>query len=174
MAGWPDHIRIAVNLSPLQFCDPELLGHIRDILAATDLDPKRLELEVTESALLDAGKQNFDIMRAIRALGVRVSMDDFGTGYSSLSYIQNFEFDKIKIDQRFIRDLRNGQNGAAIIKAIIDLGVSVGIETTAEGIETDEELDAVRSYGCVEMQGFLFSRPMDSAAARAFIEERSR
>jgi diguanylate cyclase (GGDEF)-like protein len=173
-AGWPEDIRIAVNLSPLQFRDPELLGHIRDILAATGLDPKRLELEVTESALLDAGKQNFEIMRAIRALGIRVSMDDFGTGYSSLSYIQNFEFDKIKIDQRFIRDLRNGQNGAAIIKAIIDLGVSVGIETTAEGIETDEELDAVRSYGCVEMQGFLFSRPMDSAAARAFIEERSR
>ncbi len=173
-AGWPEDIRIAVNLSPLQFRDPELLGHIRDVLAATGLDPKRLELEVTESALLDAGKQNFEIMRAIRALGVRVSMDDFGTGYSSLSYIQNFEFDKIKIDQRFIRDLRNGQNGAAIIKAIIDLGVSVGIETTAEGIETDEELDAVRSYGCVEMQGFLFSRPMDSAAARAFIEERSR
>ena len=173
-AGWPEDIRIAVNLSPLQFRDPELLGHIRDVLAATGLDPKRLELEVTESALLDAGKQNFEIMRAIRALGVRVSMDDFGTGYSSLSYIQNFEFDKIKIDQRFIRDLRNGQNGAAIIKAIIDLGVSVGIETTAEGIETDEELDAVRAYGCVEMQGFLFSRPMDSAAARAFIEERSR
>ena len=173
-AGWPEDIRIAVNLSPLQFRDPELLGHIRDVLAATGLDPKRLELEVTESALLDAGKQNFEIMRAIRALGIRVSMDDFGTGYSSLSYIQNFEFDKIKIDQRFIRDLRNGQNGAAIIKAIIDLGVSVGIETTAEGIETDEELDAVRSYGCVEMQGFLFSRPMDSAAARAFIEERSR
>lgn len=173
-AGWPEDIRVAVNLSPLQFRDPELLGNIRDILAETGLDPERLELEVTESALLDAGRQNFEIMRAIRALGVRVSMDDFGTGYSSLSYIQNFEFDKIKIDQRFIRDLRNGQNGAAIIKAIIDLGVSVGIETTAEGIESDEELDAVRSCGCVEMQGFLFGRPMDSVAARAFIEKRSR
>ncbi len=170
-AGWPGHIRIAVNLSPLQFRDPDLLDHIRETLDLTGLDPTRLELEVTESALLDAGKHNLEIMRSIRALGIRVSMDDFGTGYSSMQYLQNFEFDKIKIDQRFIRDLRDGRNGAAIVKAILDLGVTVGIGTTAEGIETEDEFETVRSYGCVEMQGFLFGRPMEPAAARAFIEK---
>ena len=101
-------------------------------------------------------------------------MDDFGTGYSSMSYLQNFEFDKIKIDRRFIRDVGDGQCGAAIIKAVVDLGVSVGVETTAEGIETKEELTVVRLQGCVEMQGYLFGRPMDAAAARLFIEDKGK
>ncbi len=170
--SWPGQIRVAVNLSPLQFRDPDLLKNIADVLDATGLEPTRLELEITETALLEAGKHNYDILHAIRARGIRMSMADFGTVYSSMSYLQNFEFDKIKIDRRFIRDLRNGENGAAIIKAIVDLGTSAGIETMAEGIETREELAAIRAHGCVEMQGYLFSRPMDAADARAFIESR--
>lgn len=169
--NWPENIRVAVNLSPLQFRDPDLLKNIKVILADTGLAPTRLDLDITESALLEAGKKNTDILRTIRSLGIRVVMDDFGTGYSSMTYLQNFEFDKIKIDQRFVRDLAKGPNGAAIIKAIVDLGLNVGIATTAEGIETCEELAAVKSHGCVEMQGYLFSKPMDSEKLRAFIEE---
>ncbi len=168
-AGWPEHVRLAVNLSPLQFRNHDLIDVIRTILADTGLPPHRLELEITETALLESRDSNFDILRSIRSLGIRVSMDDFGTGYSSLSYLQNFEFDKIKVDRRFVAGLRPGADGAGIIKAIADLGATVGVSLTAEGVETEDELAVVASYGCSEIQGFLFSRPLSAEDVRAFV-----
>jgi diguanylate cyclase (GGDEF)-like protein len=168
-ARWPEHVRLAVNLSPLQFRNHDLIDVITAILAETGLPPRRLELEITETALLEARDSNFDILRNIRSLGIRVSMDDFGTGYSSLSYLQTFEFDKIKVDRRFVAGLKPGDDGAAIIKAIADLGVTVGVSLTAEGVETEDELAVVSSYGCSEIQGFLFSHPLCAEAVRAFV-----
>ena len=170
---WPEDVRVAVNLSPLQFRNNDLITIIERVLKSTGLDPRRLDLEITENALLEAREQNFEILRRIRSLGIRVSMDDFGTGYSSISYLQNFDFDKIKIARRFVRDLSAGQNGHAIIKAIANLGQGIGVDVTAEGIETVEEMDVVASYGCKEFQGYLFSRPLPAEDARAFISNAS-
>lgn len=167
--NWPEHIGIAVNVSPLQFKSPSLLPTLINALASTGLSPKRLELEVTESALLGAEENNVKVLKSIRELGVRVSMDDFGTGYSSLAYLQNFEFDKIKIDKRFIQSLESGSRNSAIIDAIIRLGIQIGIKTTAEGIETESQYDSVVLRGCSEGQGYLFSRPLIAADARKAI-----
>ncbi len=169
-ATWPTDIRVAVNLSPLQFRDEHLMPTLLEALEASGLDPHRLEIEITESALLESGSHNFEILRAIRALGIRVSMDDFGTGYSSMAYLQQFEFDKIKIDRRFVDGLSAGPNSAAIIKAIVQLGVNIGVETTAEGIETEEQLMAVTSHGCTELQGYYFSKPLPAADAHLYID----
>jgi diguanylate cyclase (GGDEF)-like protein len=172
-ARWPDDVGLAVNLSPLQFRNHDLIDVITSILAETGLAPQRLELEITETALLEARDSNFDILRSIRSLGIRVAMDDFGTGYSSLSYLQNFEFDKIKVDRRFVAGLKPGADGAAIIKAIAELGTTVGVSLTAEGVETDEELAVVSSYGCREIQGFLFSHPLTAEDVRAYVAHRT-
>ena len=134
-ATWPSDVSVAVNLSPLQFRDPSLLSTVVNALASSQLDPKRLELEITESALLGAEDHNHEILQSLRMLGVRVSIDDFGTGYSSMSYLQNFEIDKIKIDKRFVQGLHNGTNSAAIVQAIMNLGINIGVGTTAEGVE---------------------------------------
>jgi len=168
-SNWPGHIRIAVNLSPIQFKSPSLLPTLVNVLAASGISPSRLELEVTESALLGAETNNVKILDSIRQLGVRVSMDDFGTGYSSLAYLQSFEFDKIKIDKRFIQTLSQGSSNSAIVDAIINLGAQIGITTTAEGIETEEQFRSVESHGCMEGQGYLFSRPLTANDARSFI-----
>jgi predicted signal transduction protein with EAL and GGDEF domain len=168
-ARWPSDIGVSVNLSPLQFRDPELVPSIIRILTETGLDPTRLELEITESALLTAGEQNVEILRAVRDLGARVSLDDFGTGYSSMNYLQQFDFDKIKIDRRFIRELKTKKNAVAVIKAIVDLGAGVGMEITAEGVETEQELEAVVSQGCTEVQGYYFSQPVSAEEARAYM-----
>jgi diguanylate cyclase (GGDEF)-like protein len=172
-ARWPEDVGLAVNLSPLQFRNHDLIDVITSILAETGLAPQRLELEITETALLEARDSNFDILRSIRSLGIRVAMDDFGTGYSSLSYLQNFEFDKIKVDRRFVAGLKPGADGAAIIKAIAELGTTVGVSLTAEGVETDEELAVVSSYGCREIQGFLFSHPLTAEDVRAYVAHRT-
>ena len=169
--NWPEELRVAVNLSPLQFAHKNLLGIIVNTLAKTGLAPNRLELEITESALLGTQSENFELLRAIRDLGVRVSMDDFGTGYSSMSYLQNFKFDKIKIDRSFIRDLASDPSSFAIIKAIVELGESIGIATTAEGVETADQLAYITSQGCTEAQGYFFSRPLTAQNARSFIEK---
>jgi len=169
-ATWPTTVGIAVNLSPLQFRSPSLLTSVVNTLASCGLDPKRLELEITETALLGAEKRNHEILRSLRALGVRVSIDDFGTGYSSMSYLQNFEIDKIKIDKRFVQGLEKGHSSAAIIEAIINLGAHIGVGTTAEGVETEEQLANVLERGCTQVQGYLFSRPLTATDARAFLE----
>src|SRR6202035_2542910 len=143
-ALWPDDVRVAVNLSPLQFRVGNLLSLVMDALKQSGLPAKRLELEITETLLLEKSSQVLATLHALRALGVRISMDDFGTGYSSLSYLRSFPFDKIKIDQ-------------AIVRSIISLGIGLGVTITAEGVETEAELSCLRSEGCHEGQGFLFS-----------------
>jgi diguanylate cyclase (GGDEF)-like protein/PAS domain S-box-containing protein len=157
-ARWPDDVRVAVNLSPLQFRAGNLLLVVMDALKQSGLPPKRLELEITETLLLEKSSQVLATLHALRALGVRISMDDFGTGYSSLSYLRSFPFDKIKIDQSFVRDLDANRDAQAIVRAIISLGAGLGVTITAEGVETEAELSCLRAEGCHEAQGFLFSR----------------
>ncbi len=162
-AAWPDPVRVAVNLSPLQFRVGNLLTTVMDALKHSGLPPKRLELEITETLLLEKSSQVIATLHALRALGVRISMDDFGTGYSSLSYLRSFPFDKIKIDQSFVRGLCANHELQAIVRSIISLGRGLGVTITAEGVETEAELNWLRSEGCHEAQGFLFSpgRPND-------------
>jgi diguanylate cyclase (GGDEF)-like protein/PAS domain S-box-containing protein len=157
-AKWPDEVRVAVNLSPLQFRVGNLLSVVMDALKHSGLSARRLELEITETLLLDKSDQVLATLHALRALGVRISMDDFGTGYSSLSYLRSFPFDKIKIDQSFVRDLDSNHDGQAIVRSIISLGKGLGVTITAEGVETEAELSSLRTEGCDEGQGFLFSR----------------
>jgi diguanylate cyclase (GGDEF)-like protein/PAS domain S-box-containing protein len=158
-ATWPDHVRLAVNLSPAQFRDRGLVRTVVSALAVSGLPAERLELEITESVLLQDNAANMSMLHDLKALGVRISMDDFGTGYSSLSYLRSFPFDKIKIDQTFVRDILEDSDALAIIKAVLDLGASLGIVTTAEGVETLEQLNALRDQGCAEIQGYFISRP---------------
>nr|WP_249137963.1 EAL domain-containing protein [Bradyrhizobium canariense] len=157
-ATWPDDVRVAVNLSPLQFRSGNLLSVVTDALKHSGLPPRRLELEITETLLLEKSAQVLATLHALRALGVRISMDDFGTGYSSLSYLRSFPFDKIKIDQSFVRDLGANREAQAIIRSIVSLGKGLGVTITAEGVETEAELSCLRAEGCDEGQGFLFSK----------------
>ena len=157
-ALWPDDVRVAVNLSPLQFRAGNLLSVVMDALKKSGLAPKRLELEITETLLLEKSAQILATLHALRALGVRISMDDFGTGYSSLSYLRSFPFDKIKIDRSFVVDLDSNREAQAIVRSIVSLGKGLGVTITAEGVETEAELSCLRVEGCEEAQGFLFSR----------------
>ncbi|MBX9646405.1 MAG: EAL domain-containing protein [Xanthobacteraceae bacterium] len=157
-ARWPDPVHVAVNLSPLQFRNGNLLNSVMEVLKQTGLDPKRLELEITETLLLERSDQVIATLHALRALGISISMDDFGTGYSSLSYLRSFPFDKIKIDQSFVRGLASNRDAQAIVRSIVSLGQGLGVTITAEGVETEDELGWLRSEGCHEGQGFLFSR----------------
>ncbi|WP_271614470.1 putative bifunctional diguanylate cyclase/phosphodiesterase [Bradyrhizobium sp. CCBAU 51627] len=162
-ATWPDDVRVAVNLSPLQFRSGNLLSMVTDALKHSGLPPRRLELEITETLLLEKSAQVLATLHALRALGVRISMDDFGTGYSSLSYLRSFPFDKIKIDQSFVRDLGANREAQAIIRSIVSLGRGLGVIITAEGVETEAELSCLRTEGCDEGQGFLFSKARPNA-----------
>jgi diguanylate cyclase (GGDEF)-like protein len=157
-AQWPDNVRVAVNLSPLQFRVGNLLSIVVDALKQSGLPAKRLELEITETLLLEKSSQVLATLHALRALGVRISMDDFGTGYSSLSYLRSFPFDKIKIDQSFVRGVGANRDAQAIVRSIISLGMGLGVTITAEGVETEDELACLRAEGCDEAQGFLFSK----------------
>jgi diguanylate cyclase (GGDEF)-like protein len=168
-AAWPGNARVAVNLSPVQFKNKRLFETVHAILAETGLAPTRLELEITESLLLNDNEQTLQTLHRLRAIGIRISMDDFGTGYSSLSYLRAFPFDKIKIDRSFMRDLDSRGDSLAIIKAVIGLGHSLGMSTTAEGVETEEQLAAVREQGCNEVQGFLFSPPLEAGLIPALL-----
>src|SRR6202035_986448 len=162
-ALWSEDVRVAVNLSPLQFRTGNLLSIVMDALKQSGLPAKRLELEITETLLLEKSGQVLATLHALRALGVRISMDDFGTGYSSLSYLRSFPFDKIKIDQSFVRDLGANRDAQAIVRSIISLGIGLGVTITAEGVETEAELSCLRVEGCHEAQGFLFSRARPNA-----------
>jgi diguanylate cyclase (GGDEF)-like protein/PAS domain S-box-containing protein len=154
---WPDRIKVAVNLSPAQFRSRNLVQTVISALAQSGLSPKRLELEITESIFLAETEANLATLHQLRELGVGISMDDFGTGYSSLSYLRSFPFDKIKIDRSFVKDLAQRPDCVAIVRAISGLGRSLNITTTAEGVETEDQLDWLRAEGCNEVQGFLFS-----------------
>ena len=168
-AAWPSTVGVAVNLSAVQFRNPSLVQTIQAALAVSGLAAARLELEITESVLLHDSPGTLAMLHALRALGVRIAMDDFGTGYSSLSYLHSFPFDKIKIDRMFIRDVLDRASSGAIVRAIAGLGASLGIATTAEGVETQEQLARLRLDGCTEVQGYLFSRPVPVGEARALL-----
>jgi diguanylate cyclase (GGDEF)-like protein len=159
-AGWPDNLRVAVNISPAQFKSPGLLQLIVSALASSGLIPERLELEITESILLHDSEATLAILFQLRAMGVRIAMDDFGTGYSSLSYLQTFPFDKIKIDRSFVKDIPAATGSLNIVRAVAAMAHGLGMNTTAEGVETQEQLDTVKFEGCTEVQGFLLSRPL--------------
>jgi diguanylate cyclase (GGDEF)-like protein/PAS domain S-box-containing protein len=162
-AAWPDDLKVAVNLSPVQFKKGNLPQMVSAALASVGLPAARLELEITESLFLAESKTNLATLRSLRALGVGISMDDFGTGYSCLSYLRAFPFDKIKIDRSFISELGESGDCMAIIKAITHLGSNLGIPTVAEGAETEKQLAWLREAGCTEMQGYLFSRPVPAS-----------
>jgi diguanylate cyclase (GGDEF)-like protein len=170
-AKWPNHIRIAVNLSPVQFRSRGLVAMVTSAMASAGLDPRRLELEVTETALLDDDEATVAILHQLRKLGVRVSLDDFGVGYSSLGYLRKFPFDMIKIDRSFVGTLGLSHESAAIIRTIASLGANLGVETTAEGVETAEQLELVREAGCTAVQGFYFSKPCSAADVGRMIEK---
>ncbi|MCJ9700169.1 EAL domain-containing protein [Bradyrhizobium sp. SHOUNA76] len=158
-ATWPDDVHVAVNLSPVQFRNPNLITSVVAALAASGVPARRLELEITESVLLQNSEATLTTLHELRSLGVRISLDDFGTGYSSLSYLRSFPFDKIKIDRSFVSELATREDSMAIIHAVTGLGRSLGIVTTAEGVENDAQLELLRREGCNQAQGYLFSRP---------------
>jgi diguanylate cyclase (GGDEF)-like protein/PAS domain S-box-containing protein len=162
-AKWPAEVKVAVNLSPVQFRSRNLVQVVISALAHSGLSPTRLELEITESLFLAETEANLAILHQLRELGVSISMDDFGTGYSSLSYLRSFPFDKIKIDRSFVKDLAQRSDCVAIVRAISGLGRSLNITTTAEGVETIDQLDWLRAEGCNEVQGFLFSAAKPAA-----------
>ena len=159
-AKWPDDLKIAVNLSPVQFRSAGLVQTVVGALATSGLSPGRLELEITETILLQDCEATLAMLYQLRELGVRIAMDDFGTGYSSLSYLQSFPFDRIKIDRSFIKDIADGSGSLNIVRAVAALAIGLGMETTAEGVETREQRDTVKAEGCTEMQGFFFSKAL--------------
>ena len=169
-ASWPNELIVAVNVSPLQFKADTLLDTVRTALERSGLSPHRLELEITESALLDDTDNVLATLHALKDQGVKISMDDFGTGYSSLSYLQKFPFDKIKIDRCFIAD--SSADSEAIFKAVAGLGTSLGMAITAEGVETTEQLERIRSERCTHVQGYLTGRPMAADKVAAFLTSR--
>ncbi|MET7246389.1 EAL domain-containing protein [Methylobacterium sp. EM32] len=158
-AALPRGLRIAVNLSPLQLASATIVADVTGILAETGLDPQRLELEITETALFTKGYENRKSLEGLRALGVRIVLDDFGTGYSSLSHLHHFPLDKIKIDRSFVQDMPERADSAAIVKALAGLATELGMCTTAEGVETARQLALVREAGCTQVQGYLLGRP---------------
>jgi diguanylate cyclase (GGDEF)-like protein len=160
---WPSDLRVAVNVSPVQFRNKGLVTAVISALAASRLRPELLELEITETVLMNNNEATLTALHQLRDLGVRISMDDFGTGYSSLSYLRSFPFDKIKIDQSFVRDLAERPDSIAIIRAVAGLGLSFGVTTTAEGVETQGQLDQMRAEGCTEVQGYFYSRPVPAS-----------
>jgi diguanylate cyclase (GGDEF)-like protein len=173
-ASWPDHIMVSVNLSSVQFKSRSLVQMVMSALAASGLPPHRLELEITESILVQDSDSALEMLKSLRLLGVKIALDDFGTGYSSLSYLQSFPFDKIKIDRSFIKDLESGnENALAIVSAVVQLGSSLGMATTAEGVETTDQLEIVRSRGCTEIQGYLLSPPKPAQQIVQFCTSRT-
>jgi diguanylate cyclase (GGDEF)-like protein len=168
---WPEQLTVAVNLSAVQFRNPTLALSVMAALGQSGLAASRLELEITETVLLQENRAVLDALHQFRKLGVRICMDDFGTGYSSLSYLRSFPFDKIKIDRSFIRELGKESDCVVIIRAVMRLGASLGMITTAEGVETEQQLDILRSEGCMQAQGFLFSRPKPASEIPAMLQQ---
>ncbi len=168
-ASWPGALRVAVNLSPAQFLNRSLADDAAHALTMSGLSPRRLELEITESVLLQDDVAVFETLHALRALGIRIAMDDFGTGYSSLSYLRRFPFDKIKIDQSFVKGMQDNADCKTIVRAVIGLGKALGMSVNAEGVETTEQLTTLRAEGCGEIQGYLFSKPRPAADVEALL-----
>jgi EAL domain-containing protein (putative c-di-GMP-specific phosphodiesterase class I) len=158
-AAWPTDIRVAVNVSPVQLRNETWMRTVISALVASGLSPQRLELEITESVLMQNNEATLRTLHGFRKLGVRIVMDDFGTGYSSLSYLRRFPFDKIKIDRSFVDNVLNSADTLKIVQAIASLASGLNMITTAEGVETERQLEIIRAAGCTEMQGYLFSPP---------------
>ena len=165
--GWPGEVRIAVNVSPIQFANPALPALVTSALATSGIAPARLELEITESVFLTDSAASETMFARLKKLGVRLALDDFGTGYSSLGYLKSAPFDKIKIDQSFVRGaIAPGSRNGAIIQAIVTLASTLGMETTAEGVEAQDELELIRALGCTHIQGYVYGRPMRAEQVR--------
>jgi diguanylate cyclase (GGDEF)-like protein len=170
---WPEHLHVAVNISAAQFRHPGLMQVIVSALATSGLQPARLELEITESVLLQDTDTTLALLHQLRSLGIRIAMDDFGTGYSSLTYLQCFPFDKIKIDRSFVKDITENVGSLNIVRAVAALASGLGMAATAEGVETREQLERITQEGCTEMQGYFFSRPLPARdVERLFISRR--
>jgi diguanylate cyclase (GGDEF)-like protein len=170
---WPSDILVAVNLSPVQFRGHRVLGAVIAALKESHLPPGRLELEITESAFLATGETTINLLRDLKSLGAGIALDDFGTGYSSLSYLRKFPFDKIKIDKSFVDNIAADAGSAAIVKAIIDLCAALGMTTTAEGVERQDQLSLLMALGCKSIQGYIFSKPLPGSAIGDFIAQRN-
>jgi EAL domain-containing protein (putative c-di-GMP-specific phosphodiesterase class I) len=162
--SWTEPLTVAVNLSPAQFRDADMAETVGEVLRETGLAPQRLELEITESLLINDTDEVFGKLTRLRELGVRIVMDDFGTGYSSFNYLARFAFDKIKIDRQFVRNMTRDPAMLAIVKTIVTLGKSLGVTVTAEGVESEEQAAMLREFGCPEAQGFLYGQPGDPDA----------
>jgi predicted signal transduction protein with EAL and GGDEF domain len=172
---WPDDIRIAVNVSPVQFRSGTLALKIVAALAASGLEASRLELEITEAVLIRDDEAALAILHQLRSIGVRIALDDFGTGYSSLSYLQRFPFDKIKIDRCFINDIADPDGSSCIVQAVVNIAAARHMTTTAEGVETQGQQELLRALGCSEMQGYLFSPARPAAEIkRLFFSHRDK
>ena len=165
--------KVAVNLSPIQLEDDEVVGTVSAALSASGLDPTRLEIEITELALLNKNARTIALLRRLHDLGLSIALDDFGTGYSSLSYLRSFPFDVIKIDRLFISEMATREDCTAIVGAIVSLADKLGMTTTAEGVETDEQLRLVRDLGCTTVQGYLIGRPQPIHKVIEYIEATS-
>lgn len=163
--AWPDNILVSVNISPVQFRAQTLLADVEEALSASGLPSSRLELEITEGILMQDTRATIDVLEALRQMGVHIAMDDFGTGYSSLSYIRKFNFDRIKIDQSFVRDVMVSDDSQAVVHAICRLCSGLGIESIAEGVETAQQLQFLEKEGCSQVQGFYFGKPMPASEA---------
>ena len=168
-AQWSEAVDLAVNLSPAQFKNRDLVSSIIEAVTAAALSPRRLEVEITESVLIQDHEAALSALHQLRNFGVRISMDDFGTGYSSLSNLRSFPFDKVKIDQSFVQEMELQDDSMAIVRAITALGKSLGITTTAEGVETSEQLNLLRLEGCAQVQGYLFSRPQPASVVEELL-----
>ena len=172
LAQWPEGVRVAVNVSPLQFANPALPTIVTQALAQAGVQAHRLELEITESVFLNDDDQTDAMFRSLKAVGVRLALDDFGTGYSSLGYLKKAPFDKIKIDQSFVRGATiEGSRNGAIIASIVSLAEALGMETTAEGVETLDELDLIRALGCSHIQGYIYERPLTKVSATVRLQQ---
>ena len=162
-ATWPEDVSVAVNMSPAQMKDANLLSVVISALGASGVAPHRLEIEITESLLMQESEEMLAVLHRLRDLGVRIALDDFGTGYSSLNYLRSFPFDKIKIDRCFVSELADREDCQAIVRSVIALANELKMTTTAEGVEVHEQLDALRRHGCDQVQGFLYSQPLPAA-----------
>ncbi|MBI0538389.1 EAL domain-containing protein [Roseomonas sp. KE2513] len=161
---WPDHLTIAVNVSPVQFRQAGLFEAVVSALESSGLAPERLEVEITEGVLLNDTDETLATLRRLRSLGVKIAMDDFGTGYSSLGYLQKFPFDKVKIDRSFVRHLGDDRSAEAIVRAVVGMSHALGVHTIAEGVETAIQADMLRQKGCEEVQGYMYGKPMPAEA----------
>jgi diguanylate cyclase (GGDEF)-like protein/PAS domain S-box-containing protein len=170
-ASWPDNIRLAVNVSPIQFRSGTLALKVMTALAESGLAASRLELEITEAVLIRDDEAALAVLHDLRAIGVRIALDDFGTGYSSLSYLQRFPFDKIKIDRCFITDIAEPEGSISIVQAVVNIAADRHMTTTAEGVETEQQRELLRELGCSEIQGYLFSRPKPAAEIRPMLSK---